>query len=119
MNEDKLVQANLVCNLVFDELLHRMDVIDLSQLLRVAHRLLLHSLQKHGDREMSLSDAIHAYLLHGAAMLSCVVDKTSLEMINVLEGICKLLLHLFHGRIIFGLFESIRICRQTSTRKEK
>jgi hypothetical protein len=33
--------------------------------------------------------------LHGAAVLSCVIDKTLLELANVLEGICQLPWHLF------------------------
>ena len=64
---------------------------------------------KIGDKEMSSSDAIHAYLLHGAAVLSCVIDKTLLELTNVLEGICQLLLHLLHGRLVLGLLESTQV----------
>ncbi len=67
---------------------------------------------EHVDEEISSSGVIHADLLHGAAMLSCVIDKTLLELTNVLEGICQLLLHLLHGRLVFGLLESTRVCRQ-------
>ncbi len=47
-----------------------------------------------------MSDAIQADLLHGAAVLSCVIDKTVLELTNVLEGISQLLLHLINGRLV-------------------
>ncbi len=49
------------------------------------------------DKEISSSDTIKAYLLHGAAVLSCVIDKTLLVLINAQEGMCQLLLHLFHA----------------------
>jgi hypothetical protein len=39
-------------------------------------------------------------LLHGTAVLSCVVDKMLLKLTNVLEGIGQLLLHLLHGRLV-------------------
>jgi hypothetical protein len=67
---------------------------------------------EHCDKEMRISEAIHADLLHGAAVLSRVIDKTLLELTNVLEGICQLLLHLFQGRRVLGLFECTRVCRQ-------
>ena len=61
---------------------------------------------EHCDKEMRISEAIHADLLHGAAVLSRVIDKTLLELNNVLEGICLLLVHLFHGRLVLELLES-------------
>ena len=54
---------------------------------------------KIGDEEIPRLDTIKAYLLHSAAVLSCVIDKTLLELTNVLQGIRQLLLHLLHGRL--------------------
>ncbi len=67
---------------------------------------------EHGDKEMSRSDTIRADLLHDAAGLSRVTDKTLLELTNVLEGDRQLLLHRFHGRLVLGLLESTIVCNQ-------
>ena len=55
---------------------------------------------EHVDEEISRSNTIRADLLHDAAGLSRVIDKTLLELTNVLEGICQLLLQLLHGRLV-------------------
>ncbi len=65
---------------------------------------------KHDDQEKSSSDTIHADLLHGAAVLSCVICKTLLELTNVPKGICQLLLNPLHGRLVLRLLESFRVC---------
>ncbi len=52
---------------------------------------------KHGDRDKSKSDTIRADLLHGAAVLSCVVEKTLLELTNVPKGMGQLCSHLVRG----------------------
>ncbi len=62
---------------------------------------------------------MHTDLLHDAAMLSRVIDKTLLELANVLEVICQLLLHLLHGRLALGLLERTRVCKQASNIEEK
>ncbi len=74
---------------------------------------------EHVDEEISSSGVIHADLLHGAAMLSCVIDKTLLELTSVLGGICQLRLHLFQGRLVLGLFECIRVCKQAKLRGKR
>jgi hypothetical protein len=51
-------------------------------------------------------------------MLSCVIEKTLLELTNVLEGIEELLLHLLHGRLALGLLERTRLCKQASNSQE-
>ncbi len=55
---------------------------------------------KIGDKEKPRLGKIKTYLLHGAAVLSCVIDKTLLELTNVLVGIGELLLQLLHGRLV-------------------